>query len=363
MRNTNFGPLVTLKMQAGGGINKARRALLGLLDKPTAAIPEPKPSQPLATVTNTPPAPTSSPLATVAEKMAQAPMSRRQFLEKTGKTAASQALQDVAGGFGIRAAAKGIAKAAIPSHSEQEIAEKIAKYADNFIEDNDAIKAAYSLATKQPFEEAFSLAADDFPAFEILSDISMYGKPAAITEAAKAVGLDIASVAKATGLSVDDVKRVMKKDDDLLTSIANNAESRGYLNQVLEDGRPKEAYRSTSLSDIDENELDDLIQSVINEHGPHTDEQDLLYLVSDKLRSRFFEKEQGVNDANDYLGGAVRKSIIDDAILDEVYEQGVLNYDYMDLENRVLDKFYGRQPKAGKGSAADDFDDYYDELD
>lgn len=342
MRNTNFGPLVTLKMQAGGGINKARRALLGLLDKPTAAIPEPKPSQPLATVTNTPPAPASSPLATVAEKMAQAPMSRRQFLEKTGKTAASQALQDVAGGFGIRAAAKGIAKAAIPSHSEQEIAEKIAKYADNFIEDNDAIRKAFTIALKEPVEDYFSLAADDFPAFGILQEISM-AEPKSISQAAKAVGLDIASVAKATGLSVDDVKRVMKEDGELLEHIANNSSSREMLNGILEDGRAKEAYRSTSLVDIDEEEMDDIIKAAIKEHGPDADEMDVLSDVSDRLRSRFFEKERKIGGSDAHLSNAVRKNLLDDGILDEVYEQGVLNDDYMDLNNRVLDQFYGRE--------------------
>jgi len=140
MRSTDFGPLVGLKMQGGGlvykyaegggKVNMARRGLLGLkslMSTPTENLPAVVPS----------PAPAPSPLASIAQKIEETPMSRRQFMEKTGKTVASQALQEAAGGLGINALTKMVAKPALAkmtAKSDMEIADTIADYAANILD-------------------------------------------------------------------------------------------------------------------------------------------------------------------------------------------------------------------------------------
>ena len=154
--------------------------------------------------------------------------------------------------------------------------------------------------------------------------------------------------------------RSMTKDSDLLDYITESAGARGYLDHILEDGRPKEAYRSTSLESIDENDVDNIIDSVIKEYGKDADENDVLHAVSDKLRTHFFAEER--KDGGDSpLGAAMYQQILDDGILDEIYEQGVLNVDFMGLTDRVLDKLHGRTPK--KKTQVDDEYDEYDDYD
>lgn len=108
MRNANLGPLVALKMQGGGKVDTTKRALLGLLGRQ-----QPSQSQPLAVVTPQPVQQTVSPLQAVAEKVMQTPMTRREFMEKTGKTIGSQAVQDMTGGLGLGSILKDAAQAAI----------------------------------------------------------------------------------------------------------------------------------------------------------------------------------------------------------------------------------------------------------
>ena len=91
-----------------------------------------------------------------------------------------------------------------------------------------------------------------------------------------------------------------------------------------------------------------------------------MHEVSNRLRAKFFEEERNVSISDGTLAAAVRQSLLDDGILDEVYEQGVLNYDYMGLQDRVLDKFYGRKPsERPKMDEYDEYDAYddYDEYD
>jgi hypothetical protein len=133
-----------------------------------------------------------------------------------------------------------------------------------------------------------------------------------------------------------------KKDttiDVMLEKLANTAGSRNYMEGILEDGRPKEAYRSTSLSDIDEEEIDGIIDQVIKEQGPDADEMELISDISDRIRGRFFEKERS-HAGEDPVYGALYKNLLDDSILDDVYRQ-TLDDDYMGLNDRILDKFYG----------------------
>jgi len=346
MRSTDFGPLVGLKMQGGGlvykyaegggKVNMARRGLLGLkslMSTPIENLPAVVPS----------PAPAPSPLASIAQKIEETPMSRRQFMEKTGKTVASQALQEAAGGLGINALTKMAAKPALAkmtAKSDAEIADTIADYAANILDNEDAVAKAFSISTGQNAREYFDLGDGDFPIYDVLQDISHSGNPESMGMAAKAIGLDIKGISKATGLSAEDVARIVQEDGDLLRKLSDTSTSKNYMNAILEDGRPKEAYRSTSLSDIDEQDVDGIIRSVIKEYGEDADELDVIQEVSDRVRNRFFEKERG-HGGDDPMYGALYKRILDDETLDNVYSQMDDGEDYMGLSDRVLNMLSG----------------------
>ena len=119
MMNTNFGPLVGLKMNGGGfvrgyadgggKVDLARRGILGLsrLFAPKVSenlpavipTPPPTPTSPLANVQKQVQAATQvqapvvvAPLAALAQKAIQAPMSRRDVLKRAGQVAVNQML-------------------------------------------------------------------------------------------------------------------------------------------------------------------------------------------------------------------------------------------------------------------------------
>ena len=344
---------------------------------PVPVTPKAPAASPLQTAVPQPAQPAqqsgTSPLAQAADAILNKPMTRRQVLQTPVNAAVSRYGRKLLGAVDpVAPEMTPIPEAPVPMKTESEIANTIAKYADEFINDDEAIYRALDIATAggakdflglEPDFNPDDIAFDNVPVFEALNEIYSSGKTKDVIKAAKAVGLDIQGVARATGLSVDEVARVMKTDGDLLDYISENAGTRHYLNSIIDDGRPQEAYRSTSLESIDENDVDKIIQDVINDLGPHTDESDLLHEVSNRLRAKFFEKERNVSAEDNALAAAVKQSLLDDGILDEVYEQGVLNYDYMNLQDRVLDKFYGRKPseRPQMDEYDDEFDDEYDE--
>lgn len=324
MRSTNFGPLVGLKMQGGGKVDTTRRALIGLMNKA-------KQPSPLATVSQTQQPAAPSPLATFVENAVQAPMSRREFMEKTGKTAASQAIQDLAGGMGVQTIAKMAAKSAVPKKTQAEIAEALADYATKVLDNPPAIEKAFQVAMGESVTDYFG--SKDWPLFDVVQQIGFTNDRDAVVNAAKAIGLDIEGISRATGLSVKDITKVIKDDAELLESLSNTSRSANYLQGILEDGRPKEAYRSTSLSDIDEDEVDDIIEAVIKEYGKDADANDIIGEVSDRVRNRFFEAERAGDDP---LSMALSKRVLKDP-LDQVYKS-VTDDDYLGLYDRVYDR-------------------------
>lgn len=121
MMNTNFGPLVGLKMNGGGfvrgyadgggKVDMARRGILGLsklfAPKVSENLPVVVPTSPLANVqkevTATPPV---SPLAALVEKTIETPMSRRDIL----KQGSAKAIENVLPSAPLAQAAKSIVK-------------------------------------------------------------------------------------------------------------------------------------------------------------------------------------------------------------------------------------------------------------
>ena len=284
-------------------------------------------------------------LGNVGQAILNEPVSRREVLKRGALSTASSF---VPGGGVLQQIAKEVAptilKAEAVPKTEAEIAETIAKYATNFIQNERAVKVAYDFAVGKSgladeLVEEFVANTGEFPTWYVLQEITQ-SDPKSIANAAKEVGLDIASVANATGLSPEDVKRVMNGDADLLQSIVENSAQRVHLEQILEDGRPKEAYRSTSISDI-EGELDNIIDSVVNEYGKDFDGMDIAGEVSDRVRKRFFENERMRKNDN-MLFGTMSEYIIDDPILERVFGQGVYDEDYLDIYGRVFEKLEGR---------------------
>jgi hypothetical protein len=319
-----------LMRKAGGGkVDTTKRAFLGLLGRQ-----QPSQSQPLAVVTPQPVQQTVSPLQAVAEKAMQTPMTRREFMEKTGKTIGSQAVQDMTGGLGLGSIAKMAAKSAVvpkSSISEQDIADSVAKYASSIIEDGGKLPAAFAAI----FGKSKKYPSGDSP-YYTLADIGWEADEKAMESAAKAIGFDIPGIVKATGIPEEDIRKVIKKDSDLFSKVTDAARQRASLEQVLEDGRSKEAYRSTSIGDIDERELQGIIDQVIKEYGKDADEVDIIEEVHDRFRSRFFQKER-LEEDSDPMYKSLYKNVIEDDILDRVFEQ----FDFDDTSQIVLDKFYG----------------------
>jgi hypothetical protein len=322
-------PEELMRKSGGGKVDTTRRALLGLLGKPQQAQ-----SQPLAVVTPSPAQQTVSPLQVVAEKVMQTPMTRRDFMKNTGEAVGAQAVQNVTGGLGLGSIAKMAAKSAVIPKSampEQEIADSIAKYASSIIEDESKLPAAFAAI----FGKNKKYPSGENP-YYMLSDIGWEADQKALESASKSIGFDIPGIVRATGIPEEEIRRVVKNDSELFEKVTDAARKRASLEQVLEDGRSKEAYRSTSISDIDEQELEGIIDQVIKEFGKDADEADILGEVNDRFKSRFYQKERLEENA-DPMYRSLYKNVMEDDILDNVFEQ----FDFDDTYQIVLDKFYG----------------------
>ena len=335
---------------------------------PVPVAPQKPAASPLQTATPTQPVQPAQPanvgpLSQAADAILNMPMSRRQVLQTPINAAVSHYGRKALGMIDpVAPEMTPIPEAPVAMKTDTEIADAIAKYAGDMVEDTDSIGRAFSVAVGDTMDNYFDLGGDEVPIFSALSEISIAsGDPKKMSEAAKAAGLDIESISRATGLSVKEIARVVKDDSEVLEKLANTANSRNYMEGILEDGRPKEAYRSTSLESIDANDVDNIIDSVIKEYGKDADENDILHAVSDKLRTHFFAEER--KDGGDSpLGAAMYQQILDDGILDEIYEQGVLNVDFMGLTDRVLDKLHGRTPKK-RSQVDEEYDDYDEDYD
>jgi len=322
-------PEELMRKSGGGKVDTTRRALLGLLGKPQQAQ-----SQPLAVVNPSPAQETVSPLQVVAEKVMQTPMTRRDFMKNTGEAVGAQAVQNVTGGLGLGSIAKMAAKSAVIPKStmpEQEIADSIAEYASSIIEDESKLPAAFAAI----FGKNKKYPSGENP-YNMLSDIGWEADQKALESASKSIGFDIPGIVKATGIPEEEIRRVIKNDSELFQKVTDAARKRASLEQVLEDGRSKEAYRSTSISDIDEQELEGIIDQVIKEFGKDADEADILGEVNDRFKSRFYQKERLEENA-DPMYRSLYKNVMEDDILDNVFEQ----FDFDDTYQIVLDKFYG----------------------
>jgi hypothetical protein len=355
VRSTNFGPLVGLKMQGGGKVDLTRRGILGLskLFAPKAAenLPAVVPQTPLASVAPPAKAPdVVAPLVQLAQKAAETPMSRRDVLKKAGQAAVSQATKGL-----IPVAAKEVvsevAKSAVPMIDEAAAAGKIAEYAAKIWESSKAAKKAFKKAHGDSASDYFD-DINDVPNTQLWAEVEM-ADPEGIIAAARAVGLDAETVAAKTGLPIDMVRKLAGDDGNLLSELAGTSGMRSSLEGVLEDGRPKEARRSTSYIDLwDDSEfLNEAAKKAIKEAGEDADEMDIYELFNDQMYDRWKAMERGNQEYNSESGysmykpetnllrSEVNKQLLDDAILDDIWGQALDDgtYHYEDILN-VLSK-------------------------
>lgn len=324
--STNFGPLVGLKMNGGGKVDLTRRGLLGLRNKliaPTENLPAVAPASPLAQVASKPAPDVVAPLAQLVQKAAETPMSRREVLKKAGNAALSQAAKGI-----LPAAAKEVAseviKSAAPAIDEAAAANKIADYVAKIWGSSKAAQKAFKQAHGKDFADYYDTSdLSEIPHAQLWADIDT-GIPENLANVSRAVGLDLETVAKRTGLPLDTVKKIAGEDGSLLDELTNNSNKKQWLDNILEDGRPKEARRETSYLDLfDDDFMDETAKNALKELGHDADEMDLVDYADQAIQKRWREIERGEKDPAQTtpLRRGIANKIIDDDTLDSIWEQ------------------------------------------
>ena len=371
MMNTNFGPLVGLKMNGGGfvrgyadgggKVDMARRGILGLsrlfAPKVSENLPAVIPGAPQAQAQKSPlaaiapaakatpvpaPAPNAvSPLTQLVQKAAETPMTRRDVLKRAGQVAVNQVLPtpsitDVVPEIAATVAPIAqVAKSAIPAIDEAAAAAKIAAYAGKIWQSTAKAKKAIKASTGGKLSDIWD-DPTDVPLSELWGAVE-YGDEPDFVKAAKAAGLDLETVAAKTGIPLDVVQKLSGGDAGLINRLIDISGSRTGLEGILEDGRSKEARRSTSYVDLwgDNEFLDATAKKVIQELGPDADTFDIADAFDNELVGRWRAMERGNQKYDEKSGyslyapdedkirSSLTSAIIDDDILDDIWGQAV----------------------------------------
>ena len=131
------------------------------------------------------------------------------------------------------------------------------------------------------------------------------------------------------------MKRLIGDGSDLLGEVAGISNTRNSLEGIMEDGRWKEAARSTSYLDIwnDNRFLNKAAKKAVEEEGPDADGMDVYNNFINQVVDRFREMERGNSEYNSESGftqykkeknplrSELHKHLIDDNILDDIWGQ------------------------------------------
>lgn len=351
-------------------VNLSRRGIIGLGQAAPENLPAVRPSDipvppsstlptPLSTPGATQPARppvqqptpphTPTPLEALAQKAINAPMSRREVLQRAGQAAVNQMLPtpkiaDVVPE--IAAPLSQMAQAAAPAINSAEAAAKIAAYASTIWDNTDNAKKAYEASTGQSVS-------DEWGNPDTVSHTQLWASVEDgdnYSDAAKAVGLDAETVAAQTGLPLATVKQLIGDGSDLLGEVAGISNTRTSLEGIIEDGRWKEAARMTSYLDIwnDNKFLDKAAKKAVKEEGHDANDMDVYNNFMNQVTNRFREMERGNSKYNSKSGyteykkeknplrSELHKHLIDDNILDDIWGQAN-EYDGTEYED-VLDR-------------------------
>jgi len=356
-------------------VNLARRGIIGLGQAAPENLPAVRPadiplppSSPLPAPLSTPgamqPAPvrppvqqptpphTPTPLEALAQKAINTPMSRREVLQRAGQAAVNQMLPtpkitDVVPEIAAPLAPlTQMAQTAAPAINSAEAAAKIAAYASTIWENTDNAKKAYETSTGQSMGDNWDNP-EDVPHTQLWASVEEGDN---YTDAAKAVGLDAETVAAQTGLPLATVKKLVGDGSKLLGEVAGISNTRNSLEGIIEDGRWKEAARSTSYLDIwnDNKFLNNAAKKAVEEEGKDADGMDVYNNFINQVVDRFREMERGHSEYNskrgftqykkqkDLLSNELHKHLIDDNILDDIWGQAN-EYEGTEYED-VLDR-------------------------
>jgi len=280
---------------------------------------------------------TPTPLEALAQKVINTPMSRREVLQRAGQAAVNQMLPtpkitDVVPELTVPLAPlTQMAQTAAPAINSAEAAAKIAAYASTIWENTDNAKKAYETSTGQSIGDNWDNP-EDVPHTQLWASVEEGDN---YTDAAKAVGLDAETVAAQTGLPLATVKKLVGNGSKLLGEVAGISNTRNSLEGIIEDGRWKEAARSTSYLDIwnDNKFLDKAAKKAVEEEGKDADDTDVYNNFMNQVVDRFREMERGHSEYNskrgftqykkqkDLLSNELHKHLIDDNILDDIWGQ------------------------------------------
>jgi hypothetical protein len=323
-------------------VNLSRRGVLGLPRQSGVMLPAQAETHLPAVV-----APAESPPVigaieqVIAEKMAK-PTTRREFLGEGVKATASAALRRTLPGA-LKQATKQLTKPAI---DEAAAASKIADYVSSIYNNERNAAEAYKILSNWEVRMAKDQWLNDLD-----SSIGEYLDPEYATsvwaeliniesrrgaEAARAIGLDPQTIARETGLPASLVKKMVGSGQKLLDEISDAAGTELKMKEIIEDGRGREAARSSSYVDLFEDEpfVDESLQRAMKELGPDADPNDVIARSHDILFDRFKEMERGPSD-NLFLG-ELRKRIVPDEMLDDVWRQAGDEYNTPELITDAL---------------------------
>ena len=255
-------------------VNLQRRSILGLTPMPAdlpavipPSAPKPTPQQieqavPQQQPTSSAPssAPSTSPLQSLADKALNAPMSRRDVLQRAGQAALQQvipmpSITDVVPQ--VMSPLAEVAKA-VPAFDKSAILGAVSSFLTDKMVDTSSDLAA-ELYDRGIWEPEDPNAADATTAWEY----AQYGDedhPEGL--ATLRDNFNLKKLSEHSGIPIEELKKYVSDVElqSLPLSLGNRQER---LSAIMEDGRPKEAYRMTALEEL--GLIDDYIKSSAKE--------------------------------------------------------------------------------------------------
>jgi hypothetical protein len=263
-------------------------------------------------------------LGNVGEAILNEPVSRREVLKRGALGTVSNL---VPGGGVLQQVAKEVvpmvAKADLPQIGDEEALASIAKYAMGTFDDYWLAENVYGKLTGKSAKQAFNLKTEDVgpEAWELWDRMSFeqdYG------DVAKMAGLDIDTIAQKTNLPPETVRKLVGNDASVIASLINSSGASRGLQDIRENVPSWEVREMTGYDNLwaDQKEVDEAIRKAIKVSD---DEQEIVGLVLDEMRSKFFNRHRG--KAKNAFDEKITQTFIDDELLDSLWREALENDD------------------------------------
>lgn len=297
--------------------------------QPSALPQAPAPAQPVAEPVN--------PLTALAKM----PMSRRKFMEIPANAAVSHLGKQIMGPITpASVSTPSPVEAVIPKFSSNDIANKTGEYVasvmanpkfatayhdllqnSGLVDEEDMARYTEFLENKQP-----NAMYQDFGQFDDLPEESLAGF---------AEQFSLNHLAKETGIPIKEFEKRGFTDADLHELLSSIGQMHNYQESIIEDGRAKEAVRSTVIEDLNYKKA---VKSAIKELGKDADYEELINLANEKLQSEYFAKtksSQGSTFFDKVYGAGLMKYSMPQ--LKEVYNQAFDEWILPEIEGQLND--------------------------